>query len=156
MKTFIENLSSLEWWIAVVVVGIAVNMASSYIKGPCDRLFGAFSKWWINRSDVSRKDRAERVARLRASKEEQILASIKALNLRIRSFFFVFFAVIFVGLAYIIKNDPSIGDTEMLRKLAKSISVVSMVIGMHDWFDSMLTTYEISEARRPAASQITD
>src|SRR3712207_7005256 len=37
MADFLKDLSSLRWWISVVVVGIAINLISGYIQRRLDR-----------------------------------------------------------------------------------------------------------------------
>lgn len=38
------------WWTSVVVAGLLINIASSYIKSWLDRTFTSTSTWWRNRS----------------------------------------------------------------------------------------------------------
>jgi hypothetical protein len=41
MDKFLSDLGTGYWWISVVVVGVALNLLSSYLKGPIDRLGSA-------------------------------------------------------------------------------------------------------------------
>ena len=69
----------------MVIIGIDINVASAYVKGPCDRILSASSKWWATRTEAQRKARDERIALLRTSKDEQTFALIQALHVRVRS-----------------------------------------------------------------------
>lgn len=37
LDRFIAEASSVYWWVSVVVVGLVINLVSSYLKGPIDR-----------------------------------------------------------------------------------------------------------------------
>lgn len=50
MTDFIANLSSLYWWISVVVVGILVNVCSTYLQKVLDSRMSRTSDWWRQRS----------------------------------------------------------------------------------------------------------
>jgi len=44
MKAWLQNLSTLEWWLGVVVVGIAINLVSAYLKRPFDKVFNRIAR----------------------------------------------------------------------------------------------------------------
>jgi hypothetical protein len=53
MTELINNLSSVSWWIGVVIVGVLINLVSAYIKSPIDKLGSKLSSAWRNRSERS-------------------------------------------------------------------------------------------------------
>ena len=61
MSDFIKNFLSPAWWIGVVVVGIALNLISSYLKNPLDRVLTLFSGKYARRSKKIRADRDARI-----------------------------------------------------------------------------------------------
>lgn len=50
---FASDISSWYWWVSVVFVGLAINLASSYIKPPIDR--------WLERRSERRRSARERM-----------------------------------------------------------------------------------------------
>lgn len=46
MQKFLDDIASGYFWLAVVMVGLVINLASAYIKDPMDRAFGKVSKTW--------------------------------------------------------------------------------------------------------------
>ncbi|MBH9578659.1 hypothetical protein I7X39_17340 [Inhella sp. 1Y17] len=82
---FGSDISSWYWWLSVVFVGIAINLASSYVKPPMDR-------WIERRSDRRRVAREARdkvfgakVARISVDPTLLILAGQEAAQCEIRS-----------------------------------------------------------------------
>jgi hypothetical protein len=61
MQKIIDDLATPYWWVSVVLVGIAINLASAYMKGPLDR--------WIEKRSSRR---AEQNGRLRREFELQV------------------------------------------------------------------------------------
>lgn len=56
MQDFLNNnLGSAAWWISVVVVGILLNLISSYFRDYIDKFLSRVSGWWANRTDEKRK-----------------------------------------------------------------------------------------------------
>ena len=56
MDDFIKNFQSPAWWIGVVVVGIALNLLSAYLKTPLDRGLTLLSGRYARRSKKVRDD----------------------------------------------------------------------------------------------------
>ena len=151
MNTSFQSLDSIDWWFGVVVVGIAINLVSAYIKGPCDRVLSGASMWWATRSEAQRKARAERIARLRASKDEQTFALIQALHIRVRSILMVLTAFFMLIAAAVLRKEPATEDMVMVRFILKLLSLLPMMLGLHDSVDVIRRNMEIHEARKPAA-----
>jgi hypothetical protein len=56
---------SKEWWLTVVVAGLAIHLAASYLKPQLDRMGGLVSRSWANRNKKHAYERKVRVERLR-------------------------------------------------------------------------------------------
>lgn len=48
MESFLERISTFEWWLSVVLVGVLINLASAYIKP-------LFDKYLASRSQLKRR-----------------------------------------------------------------------------------------------------
>ena len=44
MKDLLNDLSSLRWWVSVVIVGLLINLASDYAKPWIDNVLSRFSE----------------------------------------------------------------------------------------------------------------
>jgi len=151
MKAWFQNLNSLDWWIGVVAVGIVINLVSAYLKGPCDRLLSAVSKRWATRTEAQRKARDERIARLRASRDEQTFALIQALHVRVRSVMMILLGWVLMVTSLLLQKEPPTEHMTLVRLILMLASLLPMMLGFRDWSDVMRRRNEIYEARKPAA-----
>jgi hypothetical protein len=78
MIDFINNLTSISWWIGVVIVGILLNIASMYLKSPIDWLFSLISTKYRTRSKAKKAEREAKIKNLIGKIQEQILYASKA------------------------------------------------------------------------------
>ena len=51
MEKFIAEVSSVYFWLGVVLVGLIINLASAYVKQPIDRVFGKVNQTWKARAE---------------------------------------------------------------------------------------------------------
>ena len=103
MDEFSKSISSLSWWLGVVVVGILLNIISAYLKSPLDRLFSGVSGWWRTRSDVERSKRAAAIAKLSGNFEEQIVLAHTETRHRLRGTLFALVTVFMLVLYLSVK-----------------------------------------------------
>jgi len=59
-----STITSLYFWLAVVFVGLLINLASAYIKDPMDRAFGKVSKSRREKSERAREQHEKLIAML--------------------------------------------------------------------------------------------
>lgn len=83
MSEFLVNLTSLYWWISVVIVGLAINVLASYIVRKLDVRLSGISSWWRARSDKAKAKEDALLARLRADTHEQILVALEGIAERV-------------------------------------------------------------------------
>src|SRR5258708_31110019 len=105
MDAFMKDVSSVNWWIGVVIVGILINLLSAYLKNPADKVLSGISKWWATRTEKQRKERNLRIQKLIDSPDEQIFALIEALHVRVRGVFFTLISgicgiIVIIGIIY--------------------------------------------------------
>ena len=84
MDEFANSVSSLSWWLGVVVVGIVLNVVAAYLKPRLDKLFSTMSSSWRNRSEKRFSERKRLADELRNDKHQQILILGEETRARIR------------------------------------------------------------------------
>lgn len=95
MSEFIQTASSVNWWLSVVVVGLPLNLVSSYLKAPLDAMGDRLSSAWKRRSDAAREKLRVAAERLLADPEAMAAARYDALRLRAKSTWWL----VFLGIA---------------------------------------------------------
>ena len=73
MTGFIEQVTSLSWWLGVVVVGILINLFTSFIKPKIESIGGYISEKLRNRNEAKKAEWTEEVDLL--SEDEGYLAA---------------------------------------------------------------------------------
>ena len=69
------HLLSLEWWLTVVVVGIGVHLAASYLKPRLDKAGGRVFRAWATHNAERARKRQLRVELLRSSESRRLMAA---------------------------------------------------------------------------------
>lgn len=70
MNWIIDKLGSTDWWVSVVIVGIAVNLLSTLVQKAFDRLRAGVSKRYNESKSREAKRRKELIQRLKTDKEQ--------------------------------------------------------------------------------------
>lgn len=81
-----DNLISPTWWVSVVVGGIVVNLASSYLKTKIEAAWARSSQRRVRKRadqlELQRKEFQEKVAYLRDNPEERMFCALEEANYR--------------------------------------------------------------------------
>jgi len=85
MKTFLTNLTSLYWWVSVVIVGILINLTSAYLKNRLDGRLSRISGWWRKRSEAKKAETEQSVVNLVDNPHEQYMAAFDGLRHGLRA-----------------------------------------------------------------------
>jgi len=94
-----DELSRPTWWISVVVVGLIVNLASAYLKGPLDNSLASSSAWWRRRSEKRRAEWERFVAEIGSSTEARNEAFFSEIRSRQKSASFLLGATFLMVMA---------------------------------------------------------
>jgi hypothetical protein len=73
MEDFLNNITSISWWIGVFIVGILINLVAIYLKSPIDKWRSLISTKSRTRSKAKKAERETKIANLVGNKPEQIL-----------------------------------------------------------------------------------
>ncbi len=98
MKQVLKDISSLYWWIGVVLVGIAINVASHYLQEALDTQLSSVSSWWRERSEAQRAQRLKELEKLCDNPHEQILLAFSEMQTRFQSIVSLTFPLLFLAL----------------------------------------------------------
>lgn len=151
MQTLLDNLTSIQWWLGVVVVGVVADFLSRFIGSKFDDYFSMISVWWRERSE-KRKTKFEReVIYLVNNPEEIVTISFSELRLMNRGIFLLLLGVIqfLIGLTcmYIFKEKMV-----MIDLIGKTIIALIYFSGLLSTFGSMIITekaaYTATKIRR--------
>ena len=77
MADFFNNITSISWWIGVVIVGILLNLVAIYLKSPIDRCLSSISIKYRTRTEAKKAEREAKITYLVGNKHEQILHASK-------------------------------------------------------------------------------
>lgn len=104
MDAFLKAASSPEWWISVVFVGIAINLASSGLGAVARRQLGHFFKKWAERNEKLANERAKKIKFLSESNHELYLAILELNRKRLDNVFDWVISVALLGFGAISKD----------------------------------------------------
>ncbi len=68
-------LTSPFWWFSVVLIGIIINIGSSFLKTYLDTFLSAFSNWWRDKSNVRKEKYDQIFNKLEESEHERFMLS---------------------------------------------------------------------------------
>jgi hypothetical protein len=140
-----KNLTSLDWWLGVVVVSIVLNLFSAYLKVPLDGFLSRVSKWWDTRNEKARQERDSRIAKLKQSKDEQTFAAIQSLHEFASASMYFLGGLLFLAISELTK--PGAASTGLLS----TMGIICLIWSFQDLVNTRRRNYEISEARKEDA-----
>jgi hypothetical protein len=82
LSKFLADLGTVHWWLSVVIVGIAVNLASAYMKPPVDGLLGKISARRREKYKLAFEEFQDEVCRLEENADLRVMAGFREMRLR--------------------------------------------------------------------------
>ena len=156
MDKFIQDVSSVYWWMAVFFVGILINLVSAYLKPSTDTALGKVFSWWRNRTLSQRRSHEALLALLKGDKDQQTLALVDANRHKLNAlFYFMFF--ISSSLMLVQTIDVSLLHSHVSKfvfSLWIGFVIYLMAQGLSSWFISTNIVNAVMETLRkePATS----
>jgi uncharacterized membrane protein (DUF106 family) len=142
MRDFLTNLSSVYWWISVVVVGVLINLFSAFLKGRLDNYLSKMSSWWRNRSEARKAKRQKELFRLQNDPEEQTMLALDEVRDRIRSLDIAVFSMTI--LVVVILLDPPY----LMRVFLLALSALTFLVAQATFRRAVSKMLLLLEARR--------
>jgi hypothetical protein len=85
MTDFLSHLTSVSWWLSVVLVGLLINVFGVYLTRRLDRNFSKTSLWLRSKSRQFREKHARDLAKIENDSHEAIMLGLSELRCRLRS-----------------------------------------------------------------------
>lgn len=99
MENFLRDASSINWWVGVVLVGIVINIVSSYIKKALEDKLSNLSNFWKDKKEQRAQLEKNKVELLRGDSELRVLFALRESRYRIRSMIFIMFGYVSLAIA---------------------------------------------------------
>lgn len=155
MDELLNNLTSINWWVGVFVVGITINLVAAYSKPYLDGLLSRFSTRWATRTATKRQERESRILALMASEHEQLLNRMEELRLHIRSFLSILQATVSSGLAILLLTSPILPKNwqRVLSALLLLWALLLFLLSANLFWEAERKQAELNAARARLSSQ---
>ncbi len=104
MSQLFNNFTSIGWWIGVVIVGLIINIVSTYLKPKIDVFLSSVSSKWATRNEKLRSARNIKVQLLRDNDHEQVMCYLQYLNQKLWVVIYMVFSVLTAVFAMYLKD----------------------------------------------------
>jgi hypothetical protein len=94
MEDLLKQLSSLSWWIGVVVVGVIVSLVAAYLKPRIDSIIASVSDRSRKKNERREEQRQAQIAFLRGGRHEQLMFALGINHRRLRALSFILVGVL--------------------------------------------------------------
>ncbi|EOC7930534.1 hypothetical protein ACKVFH_001781 [Vibrio cholerae] len=127
MDQFLADASSTHWWLTVVVVGIVINILSSYIKSIFETLLASISSHWRYKQEKRTAEEQKIIELLSEDKELKLVYALNENRFRTRSVgFFV------LGLMFIVMLFNLDSGSVLSFSICAIMALVSIILGLND------------------------
>lgn len=148
MEKFIQDISTVYWWLGVVLVGIVINLMSGYLKKFIEKYINKFSDSRLKAKQNYSESFHKKVEILSRSESLKILYSNSETNLRVRSLVFLTTSMF----SFVLANNMMDRSDSLPAYLFLLLSVATILMGMADHKKSM----EIKELISASTPELQD
>lgn len=107
MQKFLTDISSIYWWIGVVLVGIVINLFSSYLKNKIDSFMGKISELYAIENERKKELYAGAVRAMIDNPQLMNAVLFYGLSDRINATHFFIYSLLLSVIGYNIGNDST-------------------------------------------------
>ncbi|WP_396194084.1 hypothetical protein [Flavobacterium sp.] len=125
MDDFFKEMTTLKWWISVALVGVILNIFSSYLKKIIDNFFGKISNRVKQRNLKRDHERNELIKYLKSNPNERYVLGLEELRCRIRS-------VTFILLSFMMTFFSELFPQKIAKISCLILGLIILFIGMAD------------------------
>ena len=129
---FLNDITSIYWWVSVVIVGLLINLAAAYLKPPLDLWLSRWSKKRTDAYSEKHTKYVQEVERLFLDPELISITGFEDLRCRLKALTAFLYGVCFAGLSIFL---PILGTeyktslfAVILRLLAILMSLICIVL----------------------------
>lgn len=128
MEKFLQEVSTLYWWISVFIVGLFLNLLAAYLKQPLDQLLAKHDASRRNRNEIAKAKFVSSVAELVRTPILLQLESTFEVRCRVRIVFFFLASCVFLAFAIFMNtwNPLKSLDFGFVGVIVRIASLVSM------------------------------
>ena len=155
MGRFFEDITSAYWWIAVVIVGILINLASAYLKPWLESAGSSLSRRYRNRVESRRRAHEAYVSLLRSDNHLQVLGGFNEMRCRLRSVIFIVTGLGFLTLSLALLSFLPLEVIESSTPLVvaglvlTSLSTMMVLAGLRSHQEAMRQLSALDDAKDP-------
>ena len=80
MSRFLQDITSVYWWVSVVVIGIVINVVGVLISRKLDIPLSKASSWWRDRSQKRMLEAEQEIVNLKSSQHEQVMMALQVVD----------------------------------------------------------------------------
>jgi hypothetical protein len=156
MQELIKQLTSISWWVSVVVAGVLASLAAAYLKPRTDRVIGSVSVRYRRRNEQQAKARAKQIEDLRLDQHEQIVFAILINYKLLRAIHFLVMGSILAVLLVATSDISAVHYSTILSvffMVSKCLVALAVLIGLR-YVSETTSDYEIlAESRKSSLQQ---
>jgi hypothetical protein len=148
------RIFSLEWWLTVVFVGLAIHLLAEYLKPHLDHIGGRLIRSWATRNAVRAHKRQLRIELLREDESRRLMAAQQEVRQRLIAIMLSVLAgwgmlVLFFG-SYLIQLEGMPKPTLLPIKLLMMMMFLGLPFllygAMDTYYDAIRIGGELDEA----------
>ena len=128
MEKFIEDITTAYWWMAVVIVGIIINVASTYIRSGIENQLAKISTYWSTRKELRENNRAQLINLLQEDSQALVLYAKTESRHRLQAIQNTIFSFIFIFMAASSVDMVIFDELPMINKLISMLILMSIAL----------------------------
>jgi hypothetical protein len=150
MSRLLTDITSIYWWISVVIVGVLIHILGVFIARRLDTRLSKLSSWWRGRSEQRRLERRTEIAKLKSNDHEQVMAALAEISYRVLALVFgvvgtgfIASGGLFLGVAF---TSASLRD-EIIGILSCLMGALFILTAVSNWLTAAKKGRHLAEVR---------
>jgi len=144
-----DQLTSLYWWVSVIVVGVLVSLFAAYLKPRTDRFIVSISARYRKRNEKKVRARVQKIETLRGNPHEQAMLAISANYRHLNSI-----SILLLGVSVMLVTLFVSEANSWVRFGVLLFGTITIVIAFLEMLSGMSKRQILREARQAAASRL--
>ncbi len=127
MESFLKDLTTPNWWMGVVVVGILINLVSPLIGTMLGRSSSRLLSYWRVRSEKQRTSDQRLVERLRSSEYERVMAATQEVSQLLRATLLFVAAVFLCLIGLVSRGEEQMKGASLFLMIRVGLYILSTI-----------------------------
>ena len=149
MDKLIKEISSPYWWIGVFVVGIAINITSSYINKIMESSFSGFSIYWRRKQVERAAKTAKNIEILKNNSELRIIFALRESRFRLQAISLILIGSVLATLGFFAKLSmfkESMDFYSFIFLICAIIGLIAILVGLAAHRGAMKVQYLVDSS----------